>query len=105
MKPKDSCPDNGKIKFNGYSTRYRGLDLVLKKIIFEVKPNEKITIVGRTGTGKSSLTLALFRLIEPVHGTIFIYQVDVLKLGLYDLRSKLTIIRERVVCKVYLFIS
>ena len=63
----------GAIKFNNYSTRYReGLDLVLKNITLDIKPNEKVGIVGRTGAGKSSLTLALFRLIEPVDGNILI---------------------------------
>ncbi|KAG0227060.1 Multidrug resistance-associated protein 1, partial [Actinomortierella wolfii] len=58
-------PQAGHIKFNDYSTRYRqGLDLVVKHISFEVQPGEKIGIVGRTGAGKSSLTLALFRIIE-----------------------------------------
>ena len=95
MKPKDSWPERGQIKFDEYSTRYReGLELVLKKISFQVKPYEKIGVVGRTGAGKSSLTLALFRLIEPVHGTIFIDRINVSKIGLYDLRSKLTIIPQ-----------
>ncbi|KAF9962628.1 hypothetical protein BGZ72_000048 [Mortierella alpina] len=58
-------PDKGHIVFKNYSTRYReGMDLVLKNISFEVKPSEKVGIVGRTGAGKSSLTLALFRIIE-----------------------------------------
>lgn len=68
--------------------------MVLKKITLEVKPTEKVGIVGRTGAGKSSLTLALFRLIEPIDGTIFIDNVDIRKLGLYDLRSRLTIIPQ-----------
>ena len=94
-KPDHKWPQKGEIKFNNYSTKYReGLDLVLKKITLEVNPNEKVGIVGRTGAGKSSLTLALFRLIEPVDGTIFIDNVDVRKLGLYDLRSRLTIIPQ-----------
>ncbi|CAG2122743.1 unnamed protein product, partial [Medioppia subpectinata] len=72
-KPSPDWPERGEIKFIEYSTRYReGLDLVLKAITLEVRPKEKVGIVGRTGAGKSSLTLALFRLIEPVDGSIFI---------------------------------
>ncbi|KAG0299913.1 Multidrug resistance-associated protein 1 [Linnemannia gamsii] len=61
----ESWPQAGHIEFRDYSTRYRqGLDLVVKDISFEVQPAEKVGIVGRTGAGKSSLTLALFRIIE-----------------------------------------
>ncbi|KAF9967324.1 hypothetical protein BGZ70_009949 [Mortierella alpina] len=58
-------PDQGRVVFRNFSARYReGLDLVVKNLSFEVQPCEKIGIVGRTGAGKSSLTLALFRIIE-----------------------------------------
>ncbi|KAI1321343.1 Multidrug resistance-associated protein 1 [Mortierella claussenii] len=58
-------PSQGHIRFNHYSTRYReGLDLVLKDISIEILPGQSVGIVGRTGAGKSSLTLALFRIIE-----------------------------------------
>ncbi|KAG0214051.1 Multidrug resistance-associated protein 1 [Mortierella sp. GBA30] len=61
----ESWPSKGQVSFKNYSTRYRqGMDLVLKKVSFEVQPGEKVGIVGRTGAGKSSLTLALFRIIE-----------------------------------------
>ncbi|KAI1317550.1 hypothetical protein EDD11_008244 [Mortierella claussenii] len=61
----ESWPDQGRVIFKNYSTRYReGLDLVIKHLSFEVKPGEKLGIVGRTGAGKSSMTLALFRIIE-----------------------------------------
>ena len=56
------------------------LDLALKDINFKAQPREKIGIVGRTGAGKSSLMLALFRLIEPCNGEIVIDGVDVTKI-------------------------
>ena len=94
-KPNKSWPDNGVIQFDNYSTRYRqGLDLVLRRVSFQSKPCEKIGIVGRTGAGKSSLTLSLFRLIEPTNGSIIIDNLDITRLGLQDLRSRLTIIPQ-----------
>ncbi|KAF9430037.1 hypothetical protein BGZ94_008563 [Podila epigama] len=61
----ENWPSQGHIEFKNYSTRYReGMDLVIRNVSFEVQPGEKVGIVGRTGAGKSSLTLALFRIIE-----------------------------------------
>ncbi|KAK3841611.1 MAG: hypothetical protein J3R72DRAFT_475529 [Linnemannia gamsii] len=58
-------PSKGRVSFKNYSARYReGLDLVIKNVTVDISPGEKVGIVGRTGAGKSSLTLALFRLIE-----------------------------------------
>ncbi|KAI1286918.1 Multidrug resistance-associated protein 1 [Halotydeus destructor] len=94
-KPKISWPENGHIQFREYSTRYRdGLDLVLKDLSFNVKGGEKVGIVGRTGAGKSSLTVALFRIVEPATGTIIIDGVDVSRVGIHSLRSGLTIIPQ-----------
>ncbi|KAI8647805.1 multi drug resistance-associated protein MRP [Parasitella parasitica] len=88
-------PAKGKIEFRGYSTRYRdGLDLCLRNLSFTVAPKEKIGIVGRTGAGKSSLSLSLFRIIEAVRGNIIIDGVDISSLRLFDLRSRLTIIPQ-----------
>ncbi|OPL32933.1 multidrug 1 resistance-associated protein, partial [Mytilus galloprovincialis] len=80
---------------NNYCVRYReDLDLVLKGISCKILPCEKIGIVGRTGAGKSSLTMALFRILEPAQGDIVIDGVDISTIGLHDLRSKITIIPQ-----------
>lgn len=76
-------PKCGAIVFHKYSTSYRpGLDLVLKGVNFAIEQGEKIGIVGRTGAGKSSLTLALFRIIESCEGRISIDGIDISTLGL-----------------------
>lgn len=54
----------------------------------------QIGIVGRTGAGKSSLTLALFRLIEAAEGAILIDGINIADLGLHDVRSRLTILPQ-----------
>ncbi|CAH1406918.1 unnamed protein product [Nezara viridula] len=88
-------PQEGKVEFVDYTVRYReGLDLVLKGINLSIKGGEKIGIVGRTGAGKSSVTLGLFRIIESAGGKILIDGVDVSTLGLHALRSRLTIIPQ-----------
>uniref|UniRef100_A0A915PNG2 ABC-type glutathione-S-conjugate transporter n=1 Tax=Setaria digitata TaxID=48799 RepID=A0A915PNG2_9BILA len=95
FKPKKDWPSKGQITFRDYSTRYHPkLDLVLRQLNACISPAEKIGIVGRTGAGKSSLALALFRIIEPVKGTILIDDVDISVIGLHDLRSNLTIIPQ-----------
>ncbi|KAJ1853661.1 hypothetical protein LPJ73_002600 [Coemansia sp. RSA 2703] len=94
-RPAESWPAHGMIEFIDYSMRYRkGLDLVLKNLSFTVLPMQKIGIVGRTGAGKSSLTLALFRIIEAASGKILIDGQDISQYGLYDVRSKLSIIPQ-----------
>ncbi|KAJ2820688.1 hypothetical protein IWW50_004958, partial [Coemansia erecta] len=91
----ESWPEQGIVEFKDYSTRYReGLDLVLKGLSFRVLPNQKVGIVGRTGAGKSSLTLALFRIIEAAGGQILLDGEDISKYGLFDVRSKLSIIPQ-----------
>ncbi|XP_053695519.1 multidrug resistance-associated protein 1 isoform X1 [Sabethes cyaneus] len=88
-------PEQGRVEFQDFQVRYReGLDLVLKGISFAVEGGEKVGIVGRTGAGKSSLTLALFRIIESSGGKIIIDDQDISQLGLHALRSRLTIIPQ-----------
>lgn len=95
MNVPESWPQKGSIKFVNYGLRYReDLDFVLKDINCEINPGEKIGIVGRTGAGKSSLTLGLFRMIEFYIGHIFIDDVDIHKIGLHDLRHKISIISQ-----------
>lgn len=78
-----------------YSTRYRReLGLVLKKLNLDIKAGERIGVVGRTGAGKSSMTLALFRIIEAAEGKIMIDGIDVSQIGLKDLRSAIAIIPQ-----------
>lgn len=94
-RPKISWPGQGVVDFNNYSARYRaGLDLVLKNIDLHIKSHEKIGVVGRTGAGKSSLTLALFRIIEPDAGNISIDDLNTSTIGLLDLRGRLAIIPQ-----------
>ncbi|KAL7913363.1 P-loop containing nucleoside triphosphate hydrolase protein [Trichoderma velutinum] len=94
-RPPVAWPAKGEVDFKNYSTRYReGLDLVLKNINLDIKSHEKIGVVGRTGAGKSSLTLALFRLIEPVTGQIDIDNLNTSSIGLLDLRRRLAIIPQ-----------
>jgi ABC-type multidrug transport system fused ATPase/permease subunit len=88
-------PHAGEIQLNNVKLRYRtGLDLVLHGITATIHPREKIGIVGRTGAGKSSLFLALFRMVEAAEGSIYIDKVNIAKIGLSDLRSRLAIIPQ-----------
>ena len=66
----------------------------MKNVNFTVQPKEHIGIVGRTGAGKSSITVALYRLVEPCAGEILIDGVNILELGLYDSRKAFTIIPQ-----------
>uniref|UniRef100_A0A8C6PXB0 ABC-type glutathione-S-conjugate transporter n=1 Tax=Nothobranchius furzeri TaxID=105023 RepID=A0A8C6PXB0_NOTFU len=101
-KPPPEWPMTGNVQFQNYSVRYReGLDLVLRNITLNVKGGEKIGIVGRTGAGKSSMTLCLFRLLEAAAGEITIDDVKIAEIGLHDLRSKLTIIPQVYYLHIY----
>ncbi|NXA04426.1 MRP3 protein, partial [Sapayoa aenigma] len=93
--PPEDWPSKGELEFVNYSVRYRkGLDLVLKGLNLQVHGGEKIGIVGRTGAGKSSMTLCLFRILEAAKGEIKIDGVKISEIGLHDLRSRLTIIPQ-----------
>ncbi|KAK9870720.1 hypothetical protein WA026_008289 [Henosepilachna vigintioctopunctata] len=93
-KPSLTWPEAGRISFKNVYVQYViDEEPVLKNLNFEIKPGEKIGIVGRTGAGKSSLISALFRLAR-IDGVIEIDGIDVGKVGLTELRSKISIIPQ-----------
>ena len=83
------------IEFRNFSLRYRPeTELVLKDVSFKIEANQKIGVVGRTGAGKSTLCLALCRIVEAASGQIFIDGVDISKISLQNLREKIAIIPQ-----------
>lgn len=94
-RPAANWPTQGSVEFINYTTRYRSdLEPVLRNVTFKINPLEKVGIVGRTGAGKSSLALALFRGLEAEIGKILIDDVDIGLIGLQDLRESITIVPQ-----------
>uniref|UniRef100_A0A3Q3GZE6 ABC-type glutathione-S-conjugate transporter n=1 Tax=Labrus bergylta TaxID=56723 RepID=A0A3Q3GZE6_9LABR len=88
-------PQRGTLEFQDYGLQYRkGLELALKGITLQIHERERVGIVGRTGAGKSSLALGIFRILEAAKGKIFIDGVNIADIGLHDLRSRITIIPQ-----------
>ena len=94
-RPPPTWPSQGVVAFRHYSTRYReGLEPALHDVDFETRPHEKVGVIGRTGAGKSTTLVAIPRLLEPTEGTIEIDGVDITKIGLWDLRTRLAVIPQ-----------
>ncbi|XP_043721902.1 ABC transporter C family member 8-like [Telopea speciosissima] len=94
-RPPSSWPSLGRIDLLDLKIKYRpNSPLVLKGISCTFKEGTRVGVVGRTGSGKTTLISALFRLVEPVSGTILIDGLDICSIGLKDLRLKLSIIPQ-----------
>ncbi|KAH7515548.1 hypothetical protein FEM48_Zijuj10G0038500 [Ziziphus jujuba var. spinosa] len=94
-RPDPEWPTDGRIELENLHVQYNpDLPMVLKGITCTFPGEKKIGIVGRTGSGKSTLIQALFRVVEPSGGQILIDGVDISKIGLQDLRSRLSIIPQ-----------
>lgn len=100
MQPSDprensNWPSGGQIVIRNASLRYRpSLPLALDNVSLEIRKRERVGICGRTGSGKSTLTLALFRMVELASGSIELDGRNIAELGLQTLRRALTIIPQ-----------
>ncbi|KAL6652783.1 hypothetical protein ACP70R_011708 [Stipagrostis hirtigluma subsp. patula] len=94
-RPPNSWPKDGSIDIKCLEVRYaEHLPSILRHISCTIPGRKKVGIVGRTGSGKSTFVQALFRIVEPREGIIEIDNVDICKIGLHDLRGKLSIIPQ-----------
>lgn len=81
-------PTQGAIEFENVELKYRSeLPLVLKGISFQIHTGEKVGIIGRTGAGKSSITQALFRMVEICGGGIWVDGRSIHEIGLETVRD------------------
>ena len=91
----NNWPKKGNIEFKNVNIKYRkDLNYVLKEISFKINSGEKIGICGRTGSGKTTLTLALVRILELNEGIILIDDIDISKLGMDKLRNSISIVTQ-----------
>ena len=88
-------PKHGAVEFKNFTSRYHRFGvLVLKNVSFVIEPGEKVAIVGRSGSGKSSIMMSLLRIIEPFEGSILIDGIDISGIKISDLRSRIAVIPQ-----------
>ncbi|GFZ19431.1 multidrug resistance-associated protein 10 [Actinidia rufa] len=93
--PPPNWPTHGNVELKDLQVRYRpNTPLVLKGVTLNIRGGDKIGVVGRTGSGKSTLIQVFFRLVEPSGGRIIIDSIDISTIGLHDLRSRFGIIPQ-----------
>ncbi|KAL5747608.1 hypothetical protein ACOSQ2_024905 [Xanthoceras sorbifolium] len=94
-RPAQNWPAIGRVEIYNLKVKYRpNAPLVLRGISCIIEGGHKVGIVGRTGSGKTTLISALFRLVEPIEGEIIIDNLNISTIGLHDLRSHLGIIPQ-----------
>ncbi|CAH2076223.1 unnamed protein product, partial [Iphiclides podalirius] len=92
--PGATWPETGALQLERLTLGYRAGEPALRDVTCTVAPRDKLAIVGRTGAGKSTLTLGLFRIVEAMGGKILIDGIDISTIGLHQLRSRITIIPQ-----------
>jgi ATP-binding cassette subfamily B protein len=94
--PTDSNPGVGHIRFDSVSFAYNGADFVLKDVSFEVKPGQRVGIVGATGAGKSTIINLLLRFYDVTSGRIMVDGTDVREMSLTELRRLFSLVLQDV---------
>nr|XP_006820253.1 PREDICTED: ATP-binding cassette sub-family C member 8-like [Saccoglossus kowalevskii] len=95
VSPPNNWPSRGSINIHNITARYAiSLDPVLSNVSVKIIPGEKVGICGRTGSGKSSLTLTLLRMIDIIEGRIVIDGIDISTIPVLTLRRRMSIIPQ-----------
>ena len=93
--PRKSWPERGTIEFKNLSMRYRpNLPLALKDLSLRIEGGEKIGIVGRTGAGKSTIFSVLLGMVDASRGSLLVDGIDIIKIGVNDLRQAMAVIPQ-----------
>ncbi len=92
IQPPEAWPEHGQIVFDNVSFAYdEHLPTILKSLTFTIDSRDKVGIVGRTGSGKSTVIQTIFRMAE-LSGVVIIDGFNIMDVSLFDLRNKVSII-------------